>query len=70
MGVPEVWRCDNGTLKIYVLEGQEYVETDTSLALPMIPIQEIIPFIDRHLPQGKKAMRRAFREWMRQYSNG
>jgi len=52
-------------LKIYILQGQEDVETNTSLALPMIPVQEIIPFIDRHLSDGKKTMRRAFREWAR-----
>ncbi len=66
LGVPKVLRYDDGTLKIYVLQGQGYVETNTSLALPMIPIQEIIPFIERHRSDGKKTMRRAFREWVRQ----
>lgn len=65
LGVPEVWRFDHGALRIYHLAGQAYVEHDTSLALPMIPVQEIIPFIDQHLADGKKAMRRAFRAWVR-----
>ncbi|NJP12112.1 MAG: hypothetical protein HC866_23785 [Leptolyngbyaceae cyanobacterium RU_5_1] len=47
LGVPEVWRYDDGQLKIYLLEGQEYVETDTSRALPMFPVHELIPFIDQ-----------------------
>ncbi len=66
LGVPEVWRYENGCLKIYCLQGQDYGETNHSLALPMAPVQEIIPFIDQHLAGGKKAMRRAFREWIRQ----
>lgn len=66
LGIPEVWRYDNGILKIYQLQEQQYLETDTSLAFPMFPVQQIIPFIDQHLSLGKKAMRRAFREWVRQ----
>lgn len=66
LGVPEVWRYENGVLKIYQLQEQQYLETDISLAFPMFPVQEIIPFIDQHLSLGKKAMRRAFREWVRQ----
>lgn len=66
LGVPEVWRYENGVLKIYQLQEQQYLETNTSLAFPMFPVQEIIPFIDQHLSIGKKAMRRAFREWVQQ----
>ena len=69
LGVPEVWRYDDGTLKIYQLQGQEYVETQTSLVFPLIPVQQIIPFIEQHLSVGKKAMRRAFRQWVRQWAS-
>jgi Uma2 family endonuclease len=66
LGVPEVWRYENGILKIYQLQAQQYLEANTSLAFPMFPVQEIIPFINQHLPLGKKAMRRTFRTWVRQ----
>jgi hypothetical protein len=64
LGVPEVWRYENDQLKIYLRNGQDYVEAETSLALPTFPIRDIIAFIAEHLPDGKKAMRRAFREWI------
>lgn len=64
LGVPEIWRYDNG-IKIYQLQGEVYVETSVSLAFPTFPIQKIIPFIQQHQAAGKKAMRRAFREWVR-----
>jgi len=66
LGVPEVWRYDDGDLKIYHLQGQSYVEAETSLALPTFPVKEIIAFIDDHHPDGKLAMRRAFREWIKE----
>lgn len=66
LGIPEVWRYDEGTLKIYHLQNQSYVEQERSLALPMIPVPQILPLIDRELPNGRKAMRRAARAWARQ----
>lgn len=65
LGVPEIWRYDKGQIKIYQLQGEAYAETDMSLAFPTIRVQQIIPFIQQHQAAGKKAMRRAFREWVR-----
>lgn len=66
LGVPEIWRYEKGKIKIYQLQGNGYVETLTSLVFPLTPIQQIIPFIQQHQAVGKKAMRRAFRDWVRQ----
>jgi len=66
LGVPEIWRYDKGQIKIYQLQGNTYVETSTSLAFPLFPVERIIPFIQQHRAAGKKAMRRAFRDWVRQ----
>ncbi|MDX2228697.1 MAG: Uma2 family endonuclease [Leptolyngbyaceae cyanobacterium bins.349] len=65
LGVPEVWRYNEGELEIYHLQGQTYVAAETSLALPTFPVQDIIAFIDANHPNGKLALRRAFREWVR-----
>ncbi len=65
LGVLEIWRYDKGQIKIYQLQGETYAETDISLAFPLIQVQQIIPFIQQHRAAGKKAMRRAFREWVR-----
>ena len=67
LGVPEIWRYDKRQIKIYQLQGDKYVEANKSLAFPLIPVQQIIPFIAQHRASGKKAMRRAFRDWVRQY---
>lgn len=67
LGVPEIWRYDKGQIKIYQLQGETYVETSTSLTFFLIPVQQIISFIQQHRTAGKKAMRRAFRDWVRQY---
>lgn len=69
LGVPEIWRYDKGQIRIYQLQGQAYVETSNSLAFPTIPVQQIVPFIQQHRELGKKAMRRAFRDWVRQYTH-
>jgi Uma2 family endonuclease len=66
LGVPEIWRYDKGQIKIYRLQGNGYVETLTSLAFPIVPVQQIVPFIQQHRVVGKKAMRRSFRDWVRQ----
>lgn len=66
LGVPEIWRYEKGQIKIYQLQGNGYVETLTSLVFSLTLIQQIIPFIQQHQAVGKKAMRRAFRDWVRQ----
>ena len=65
LGVPEIWRYDDGKLTIHLLDGDQYYESKTSLAFPNLPIQELPQLIRDYLPQGKRAMRRAFRDWAR-----
>lgn len=65
LGVPEIWRYDEGKIVIYQLQDQAYIETSKSLAFPQFPVQQIIPFIQQNRSAGKKAMRRAFRDWVR-----
>lgn len=63
LGVPEIWRYDNGLLTIHVLENGGYRESRTSLAFPQLPVQELPSLIQGYRSQGKRAMRRAFRQW-------
>jgi Uma2 family endonuclease len=65
LGVPELWRYDEGMLKIYQLQGTGYVETQVSLAFPQFPVQEIPQFVAKYQGQGRRALRKAFREWVR-----
>ncbi|WP_082065432.1 Uma2 family endonuclease [Aliterella atlantica] len=70
LGVPEIWRYDNGNLEIYQLQDNTYVETNVSLAFPQFPVQQILPFIAEHRTMGKRKMRLAFRDWVREKAKG
>jgi Uma2 family endonuclease len=63
--VPELWCHNEGELKIYHLREGEYVEADMSLALPRLPIQELPQLITTYRSAGRRAIRRAIREWGR-----
>ena len=65
--VPEIWCYDAGQLQIYHLRQGQYVEAATSLALPQVPVQEIPQVIETQHPNGRRAMRRAIRDWASQY---
>lgn len=66
LGVPEIWRYDKGQLIIYQLQANTYVETNVSLAFPQFPVQQILPFIAEHQAMGRRKMRLAFRDWVRE----
>ncbi|NJR62225.1 MAG: Uma2 family endonuclease [Cyanobacteria bacterium CRU_2_1] len=63
--VPELWCYDEGELKIYHLQSGEYIEAEMSLALPLLPIRELPQLIETHRMAGRRAIRRAVREWAR-----
>lgn len=63
LGVPEIWCYDSGELKIYQLEEGEYLEVENSAVFPELRVQEIPVVIDRNREGGRRAIRRAVREW-------
>ncbi|WP_414542717.1 Uma2 family endonuclease [Nostoc sp. CCY0012] len=65
LGVPEIWCYDSGELKIYLLQNGEYVESETSLVFPSLPIRELPRFIEENRTEGRRAMRKAVRGWVR-----
>ncbi|MDB9373783.1 Uma2 family endonuclease [Nodularia sphaerocarpa] len=65
LGVPEVWCYDSGELKIYLLQNGEYVESQTSLVFPSLPIRELPRLIEENRNEGRRAMRKAVRGWVR-----
>jgi Uma2 family endonuclease len=64
--VPELWCYDNGELKVYHLRDGVYIESETSLALPQLPIKELPQIIERHRTEGRRTVRRAVRAWARE----
>ncbi|NET47926.1 MAG: Uma2 family endonuclease [Merismopedia sp. SIO2A8] len=67
LGVPEIGRYGDGLLSIHLLDGEHYFKSPTSLAFPKLPVQELPQIISEYRPKGKRAMRRAFRQWARQH---
>jgi Uma2 family endonuclease len=66
LGVPELWRFHNGKLLVYQLVGNDYQQTDTSLAFPCLPIEEIPLLIEQSKEIGQRAVVRLFREKIRE----
>lgn len=65
LGVPEIWSYDQGELKIYLLQANEYVEVENSLVFGELPIKEILVVIEEYRTVSRIAMRKAIREWAR-----
>ena len=67
LDVPELWCYDEGQLKIYHLCDGVYQESNTSLAFPMLPVRELPQVIETHRMAGRRALRRAIRQWAREH---
>jgi Uma2 family endonuclease len=65
--VPEIWIYDMKNLHIYQLEGEEYKETEISLAFGTFPVKEIPMFIEQNLSTSPRVFQKIFRDWVRQY---
>lgn len=71
LGVPELWRREGKTLKIYHLKSGEYVEAADSLNFPGWPLQTEIPQrLEQSLTVGRNATIREFRQWVMARLNG
>ena len=63
--VPEVWRFENGILRINILQDGVYVESKSSLNFPNLPLIEVIPeYLQRSRIIGRNATLKAFRNWV------
>ncbi|MGH9848619.1 MAG: Uma2 family endonuclease [Blastocatellia bacterium] len=64
LGVPEIWRYDGWQAAIYHMKGNEYVEAEASLALPMITPAVLTEYLTRMRQEGEFAAIIAFDEWL------
>ncbi|MEM1252400.1 MAG: Uma2 family endonuclease [Cyanobacteria bacterium P01_H01_bin.21] len=66
LGVPELWRRENETLKIYHLKAGKYLEAKSSLVFPDWPLMIEIPQrVRQSRVEGRNPTIRAFRQWVR-----
>jgi Uma2 family endonuclease len=67
LGVPELWRIEDGKLRISVLENGQYIDAAFSPHFPDWPLIETIPqFLNRAQTEGRSQMLKAFRRWVQQ----
>ncbi|WP_066424663.1 Uma2 family endonuclease [Anabaena sp. 4-3] len=65
MGVPEFWRYNGSTLRIYTLVEGQYSEAEISLTFAPVPVREIPQFLVAAKQNGEVSTTRAFRAWVR-----
>lgn len=67
LGVPEVWRWDGETLRVMLLNrGGQYIESARSLALPFLPMTELVRFLNPETTRSETQLLLAFRVWVRE----
>jgi Uma2 family endonuclease len=65
LGVSEIWCYDTGALSVYRLQNDGYVQAEQSRVFPSLRIQELPGVIAAYRDQGRLALRRAIREWVK-----
>lgn len=65
LDIPEIWCYAQGELKIYHLHSGDYMTAETSWTLPNLPIKQLPPIIEDHRNQGRRAIRKAIRRWVK-----
>jgi len=66
LGVPELWRYEDGKLQINILQNSKYIKSEISSTFPNLPIVEVIPlFVKQSRTLGRSPTLRAFRQWVR-----
>lgn len=64
LGVAEVWRFDGAELRILALEGDQYVASERSLALPPLTASVLTRFVKESRDTSRPKLVAAFRGWL------
>lgn len=68
LGVPELWRLEEGVLQISVLLNGQYIDSEFSPHFPGWPLKvTIAEFLERCQAQGRSQSLKAFRHWVQAY---
>lgn len=66
VGVPEVWRCNEGRIEIHVLEDDAYVRKERSAAFPLLTAETATLFLEERMEMKSTLWLRRVREWARE----
>jgi len=69
LGVPEIWCYDNGVLSIYLLQKEQYERVEQSRVFPSLKVPELPGLIEAYREQGRLALRKAIRAWVKTQIN-
>jgi Uma2 family endonuclease len=69
LGVPEIWKYSDSSIRIYKLQGDAYLENDFSLAFPMVSSEILNRFLQQSVSNDDNKLIREFRKWIRQQIN-
>lgn len=64
LGVPQVWRYDGSTIRIYQLKETNYQLCDSSPTFPFLHPSDVVRFLEMR-KMGETSLMRSFREWVR-----
>jgi len=64
LGVPEIWRFDGQKLSIHLWRQDNYVDAETSSALPMLTSSVLTEYLTRMREEGEFEAIIAFDEWL------
>jgi len=67
LGVPELWRVYQRRVRIWLLEGNDYVESSHSRAFPFLTADAISSFLEKGITESSKKAAREFRQWIQQH---
>lgn len=65
-GVKEVWRLSKNEVKFYLLEDGVYLESETSLALPILTSAKATEFLQDSRKTGNVAWTKKIRNWVKE----
>jgi Uma2 family endonuclease len=67
LGVAELWRYTGKKIEINVLRGGRYIQSETSLAFPNLPIADVLhDFVEQSKVRGRNATMKVFRALVRE----
>jgi Uma2 family endonuclease len=65
LGIPEVWRYEGESLRLYILHDDGYNEVQQSTALPQLPIENLTDVLRQRSSAGETQLIRQFRRRVR-----
>jgi Uma2 family endonuclease len=66
LAIPEVWRYDGETLRLYVLHDEGYTEVPHSTVLPQLPVATLQSFLQQRASLSETQLVRRFRAMVRE----